>query len=216
MLRIIGCDVGIVHLGLAVIESSLGKAARVAATHLECVDVTVYTHDHLDEDRCGLPHTKELGDRVMHAVAERRPLFDQCDAVVIERQPPNGHQAVQALLHQAFREKAVLVHPAHLHRHHRDNHGLEAGSDYDQRKAHFERWAADLVGPEEWERRTRRFPRRHDIADALAIAELYGSAMRDKHQRVLEHQRRRAGWSDAARDGFAQYRYRGDDEEPQQ
>lgn len=93
--RIIGCDVGIVHLGLAVIEGSMASPSR-AALHLECVDVTHYSHDRqLNERTCSLPHTREISDRVMHAIADREDIFLSCDAVVIERQPMQGLQAVR-------------------------------------------------------------------------------------------------------------------------
>lgn len=208
--RVLGCDVGIVHLGLAVVEAHKMDCGgyQYRATHLECVDVTQYTHHHLDEATCSMPHTKEISDRVMHAVAEREELFASCNAVVIERQPVQGLQAVQALLFHHLRDRAELVHPMRLHSHHREHHGLDKDADYDQRKLHFEGWAAGWV--EEWDARTKHMPRKHDVADALALADLHLYEARAEELRVEEERARRERVKTAARDGFARYRYCGE------
>lgn len=205
--RILGCDVGIVHLGLAVIEATEDGRSR-RAVHLECVDVTEYTHRRLDADTCTLPHTREISDRVMHAVAERADLFASCDRVVIERQPMQGLQAVQALLFNHCRDRSELVHPMRLHSHHREHHGLVRGADYEQRKAHFESWAAGWV--HDWDARTRHMPRRHDVADALAIADFHLHGVREEFARREEEALRRERVRTAARDGFMRYRYQGE------
>ena len=198
-LTVLGVDIGIRHLGLAIVESA-GVGVR-CATHLECVNIMQYTHNHLPAP-CDLPHTNETADRLMHAVAERRPLFDGADVIAIERQPITGLQCIQALLFHEFRDKARLVHPNTLHARHRLR-----GLNYEERKRHFVGWASMWVRG--WESRTQYMERKHDVADALAIADLVGdehwTERADRERAVMQRASRRRAWKECGL--FDQYHH---------
>jgi len=177
-MRVIGIDVGIRHLGVA--DLLLRRGQQVVVETLELANLMTYTHRHLDEDQCSLPHTKELSDRLLHWVADRRPILDRCDLLAIERQPICGIQSVEQLLFATFRSKAVLIHPRRLHARHNCSSKTHC---YGQRKEVMEAFAKQLCGEEAWGA-VEQVSRRHDVADAVAIAHLaWEDATKDERER---------------------------------
>ena len=167
-MRIVGVDIGIKHLGLAEItQRRVGDEilSTICGFHLH--DITKYTHERVPRAACTLHHTNELGDRLQHWKQEHGYILDRADHVAIERQPITGLQCIQAFLFSTWREKAFMVHPRTLHKY------MGCGIlDYDGRKRYMEQNAAatcKALGVD-WEKCTARFARRHDVADALAIA----------------------------------------------
>lgn len=96
-----------------------------------------------------------------------------------------------------------------LHSHHREHHGLEPQADYEARKAHFEKWAAGWVM--DWNERTSLMPRKHDVADALALADLHLHGLYQAHRKAEDERVRKSRIRTAARDGFAKYYFNGED-----
>lgn len=157
---LLAVDVGIVNLAYAVLDDAEVRTFGV-------VDLTMLRHRRVPRWECGLCHGNSLSDRVAHFVQEHRPLFDDADVVLIEQQPPGGHQAVEQLLYAAFREKAHLVSPTAMHAF----YGIR-DLDYDGRKAAVEdRVIARL--PPELKRALEALERRHDVCDAVCLARFW-------------------------------------------
>ncbi len=173
-MRIVAIDVGITHLGVASVDADDAHGATVADFAL--VDITIQRHVRVSRRACTLQHGNTLCDRLAHFVQEHRETFDAADAVVIEQQPPFGHQAVEQLLFSRFRSKAHLASPVAMHAHFG---WTRAGLDYEARKRAVEQrvlGATRLLSDEQRER-LHRMPRQHDVCDAVCMA-LFWNAQR--------------------------------------
>jgi hypothetical protein len=167
----VSVDIGIQHLALLLLE--VDKSTRDhGVVWFALVDLTTFSHATRAAQRnCPLPHTRTFADWLTHLFHEYAALFDLCETVLIERQPPVGHVVVEQLLFYRFREKAVLIHP-------RTVHGFFGWSHctYDQRKAHAERVLQRHLSHSsrswllpEWDA----LSRKHDVADAYAQVVVY-------------------------------------------
>ena len=167
-MRVVGVDVGIRHLALAeVAQRWVGRQVVTSILGFHLSDITQYTHERVPEKECTLHHTNELGDRLVHWRQEHGHILDRATVVAIERQPPTGLQCVQSFLFSTYRETVCMIHPRTLHKH----HGIGI-LDYEQRKRYMEEHARRQCAAlgVDWDKSTARFSRRHDVADALAIA----------------------------------------------
>ena len=169
-MRVVGVDVGLVHLAIVVLSGDVEGA--IALEEMRLVNITRFTHGRVSEYDCVLPHTNHIADRLAHFWQEHGDLFDEADLVAVEQQPPMGLVAVEAFLMAKCRAVCEIVSPRALHGW---VFGARHGKDYEQRKVEMEMHAAALCtrlsgDPTRWDRATRDLPRRHDVADALAIA----------------------------------------------
>lgn len=151
LMRVVGVDVGYRNLGLA--EYTYTGNGEGHLSFKKRIDISEYAC----RPNCRLHHSSHSADYISHFIANYSDLFESAEAVVIERQPPGGLQAVEALLYSALRGKAVLVNPISLHKHFQYDH-----LDYEERKEEAVR-IAGLSGP----------GRLHDIADAVLLARYY-------------------------------------------
>jgi hypothetical protein len=177
-ITITAVDIGIVHLAYvtARIEFDLSQPERqfTAITeysnfellHCNLVDITNLPHTRITRNVCRLHHSNDLFDRVQHMLQEYPTPFKVCDKLLLERQPPCGHTAVEQLLFGQYREKAILIHPRSMHAF------LGIGHlDYEGRKEATEAIATTsemahenaFIGAE----------RKHDMADAFCIIKYY-------------------------------------------
>ena len=142
-------------------------------TYIKKVDITRYTHNTVCE--CKLHHTHHITDYVLHFVHEYRNVFDSSEHVFIERQPPTGLVAVEALLFSLFREKMTLVSPNSMHKHFMIGH-----LDYEGRKKKTQAIAEPYVGALEYYQGQ---VRKHDMSDAVCILLYEFSKMKKKEGR---------------------------------
>jgi len=148
---ILGVDVGYRNLGLCTLrfdeetgETAIANRARRDITEYACGDPA-----------CPLGHTIHVADCVAHLLLD--PVFHEADVVCIERQPPGGLCAVEALIYSSLRSKAILISPNAMHRHFQINH-----LDYEERKLAVLK-ISEITG----------IGRLHDIADAYCLAKFY-------------------------------------------
>lgn len=163
---IVSVDIGIVHFALVLIECTAEYEYR-DTVWFELMDITRFPHlDAHAKQECALAHTKTIADWLGHVMFLHSELFQFADRILIERQPPQGHTAVEQLLFFQFRSKAVLVSPRSVHKF----FGWSSEIDYDRRKeksvAAFRYrlkqstrpWLLDMLDALE---------RQHDVADAF-------------------------------------------------
>lgn len=185
-LKVLSIDVGITNLGYVYSEvkiqlpesgskykahllnndytlnkENIKKCIRV----LDCnrVDITNIKHKHVQFCDCKLHHDRCIPDYLDHFVQET-PHFEECDVLIIERQPPVGITNVQDLLFKQFREKVLLISPGSIHKY----FGLPG--IYDERKEQSEKIAQAFLS--NFSKFTTN-NRKHDISDALLMTIFY-------------------------------------------
>lgn len=117
---ILSIDVGVKNLGIS-LSSCTFEFVFVELIWFETVDITRFGHKTKQEERnCqirhGLHHQKTYADYVSHLISNYQGAFDECDIILIERQPPGGYVMVEQLIFSEFRYKSVLIHPLSVHK----------------------------------------------------------------------------------------------------
>ena len=187
-------DVGLVNLGVALVEASHDEGLRC---HLaERVDITEFR---CKGGACPLRHEAIPVDWVAHLLEEYGDAFSRADVVLIERQPPGGFRCVEQLLYQACREKAVLVQPRSFQAH----FGV-GGMEYEERKRQLVYIAQRLYRGSEVAAAALAAKRAHDVADALLFA-AYHASKPDVKLALLPPRRKRA--LEDAEAHFERFRY---------
>jgi hypothetical protein len=113
---ILSIDIGIKHLAMVLIATSKTYEFK-EIIWFELVDITQFVH--LDQDskhKCKLFHTRTISDWLSHVFYLNTELFNLAEFILIERQPPQGHVAIEQLIYFNFRNKSVLVHPRSVHK----------------------------------------------------------------------------------------------------
>jgi hypothetical protein len=167
---VLSIDVGIHHMAFVLLEVEKDYS-QSTVVWFELMDITTFYHlDLQSKKQCKLFHSRTLSDWMSHIFSLNTELFDLCETVLIERQPPGGQIAVEQLLFFNYRSKAVLIHPRSVHAF------FGWTEDYEGRKRRsvqiFEH--ALEKNPRTWlkgEFATLR--RRHDISDAYTQAIFY-------------------------------------------
>lgn len=161
--RLLGVDVGIVHLALVSVTAWQDTGA-VEVTAVRLIDLTTLPCP----VGCTLRHSNNIVDRMEHLFAAHEGVFAAADEICIERQPLGGLVHVEALIYSRFRAKAQMVSPNAMHHH----FGLPR--DYDARKVATVALAAPyLTG---FQRELAAMPRVHDVADAVCLCLFYTRA----------------------------------------
>jgi hypothetical protein len=164
---ILSFDIGILHLGVCVLELDettwlTSEKLPIRVLHVDLIDITRYTHNVVSQENCMLYHSNDIGDRLYHALQEHEPQWGSVNMVLLEMQPIcGGLTNVEALLSQRYRDKVHKVSPNSMHRRFR------LSDDYDKRKIQV----VQLATP--WLKVFPKFvevERKHDIADAFVIA----------------------------------------------
>jgi len=143
-------------------------------TILDCnrVNITHVKHINVQYCNCKLLHDNCIPDYLDHFIQEHKYMFDECDILLLERQPPVGITNVQDLLFTKFRSKVVLVSPNTVHSY------FKMSSEYDTRKEESEKIANEYLNNEfQFTNQVRK----HDISDALLMIIYYYKYILDEH-----------------------------------
>jgi hypothetical protein len=128
------------------------------------IDITKVKHTKVKYCDCKLRHERCIPDYLDHFVQEYCDFFENCDILLLERQPPVGITNVQDLLFTKFRDKVLLISPNSVHKY----FGLS--SDYSERKIVSETIANEyLYNFDKFTENTRK----HDISDAMLMTIYY-------------------------------------------
>ena len=185
-LKVLSIDVGIVNLGYVYSELKLElpeqtskyKANIINNSYnlnlenikkciriLDCnrIDITNIKHKRVNTCNCKLHHDRCIPDYLDHFIQET-VYFEECDVLIIERQPPHGIQNVQDLLFKMFRHKVLLINPGSIHKY------FELNCEYSERKEKSEKIAQTYLS--NFSKFTTN-DRKHDISDALLMTIYY-------------------------------------------
>ena len=193
-LKVLSIDVGIINLGYVYAEITLTDEQIISKykSHIfndnyilnlpnikqniriiDCnrIDITKIKHSKVSINLCKLHHDRCIPDYLDHFIQET-PYFNECDILIIERQPPVGITNVQDLLFKLFREKVLLISPVSMHKYFNLPCGL-----YEIRKLKSEELSKIYL--EQFESFTKN-TRKHDISDAmLMLIYFYKIKMKD-------------------------------------
>lgn len=166
---ILSVDIGIIHFALVLLECDLEYTYK-DIIWFDLIDITRFQHlDERSKQDCKLYHSKTMTDWISHVTYLHAEVFELAEFIVIERQPPQGHTALEQLLFHQFRSKAVLVSPRSVHAF----FGWSTETDYLKRK---EKSTAILEYRLQSTNRTwlltelAQLSRQHDVADAFVQA----------------------------------------------
>ena len=185
-LKVLSIDIGIINLGYVYseVKITLPEAKSKYKAHLlnnnyllnkenikkcirvlDCnrVDITNILHKRIQTCDCKLHHDRCIPDYLDHFIQET-PHFNECDILIVERQPPVGITNVQDLLFKQFREKVLLISPGSIHKY----FGLS--TIYNERKEESEKIAETFLS--NFSKFTTN-NRKHDISDALLMTVFY-------------------------------------------
>ena len=183
-MKILAIDVGIINLGyvyaeLVIEEPADGSKYKNLLLNsiynedqftkkckvIDCnrIDIRKIKHRKVPFCVCKLHHDNCVPDYLDHFIQEL-PHFNECDILIIERQPPMGIMNVQDLLFKLFRDKVLLISPNSMHKY------FKLSSDYNERKKQSEKLSLDyLIDFENFNKQIRR----HDISDAMLMIIYY-------------------------------------------
>jgi hypothetical protein len=179
-MKVLSIDIGITNLGYCYSELEFPELTGSKYKNLklneiyneEClinyikvkfcnrVNITKMKHSFVKYCNCQLQHERCIPDYIDHFVQEHQDLFEECDILLLERQPPVGITNVQDLLFTKFRKKVLLVSPNSVHKY----FGLPG--DYNSRKIISESIALAFLS--DFEKFTLN-DRKHDISDAMLM-----------------------------------------------
>ena len=183
-MKVLSIDVGIINLGYVYAEltieepsvSSKYKNLLLNSVYnedifnknckiIDCnrIDITKIKHRKVPFCVCKLHHDRCVPDYLDHFIQEI-PHFEECDLLIIERQPPMGIMNVQDLLFKLFRDKVMLISPNSMHKF------FNLNSDYNERKIQSEKLSLNFLS--NFENFNKQI-RRHDISDAMLMLIYY-------------------------------------------
>lgn len=168
---LVSVDIGIRHLALLLLEYDKTTNTVKDLVWFELIDITKFHHlDLQSEKNCIIPHSKTISDWLQHLFHLHHELFALAKNILIERQPIQGHVAIEQLFFHQFRDKAILIHPRSVHRFFNWNRNKLS---YEQRKVEsvkilqyrLERTARPWLKSS-----YEKLERKHDISDAYIQA----------------------------------------------
>lgn len=113
---VLSIDIGIKNLAMMLLECNENYTIS-DIVWFELLDITDFCHlDRESKKTCKLFHTKTISDWLSHIFFLHKELFDLCEIILVEKQPPQGHVSVEQLIFFHFREKCVLVYPRSVHK----------------------------------------------------------------------------------------------------
>lgn len=165
---VLGIDVGIINLGLCLLECDDNYNAR-GLTSWKHIDITYMRHNKVKRCKCTLGHSNCIHDRIQHVLQEEADIFNSADFMIIEQQPPFGHVAVEQLIFAQFRSKAHLVSPVSMHK----TYGMRS-LDYNERKEYTRQFfEKSPIIQDDVKTTLCGRDRSHDVYDAYMIAEFW-------------------------------------------
>jgi len=188
---IMSIDVGITHLGLSI--GITDEAFNLIQLEwVKMIDITQYTHQYDLQDKCcGVNHSSKcFADWLQHLFLEYETLFECCNYILVEKQPPSGLVVIEQIIMFRWRDKCHLVHPRSMHSFF--NMGLKTikgNESYEKRKEKSQLIAEKSC---KWHRRAVEsysgLIRKHDVTDSICLM-LYWLFIKNKEytrQRNLE------------------------------
>ena len=174
-------DIGILHLGLAGLVFD-EEYNFVKVFGVDMINITEFVHpEGVDSTQCHLHHTKTFTDWMEHVFWTYSDIFDGVDAIIIERQPPQGIVAVEQIIFSRYRDKCELVSPNSMHKHFGIGH-----MEYGRRKEAVTNIATHYISDQTVLSEYHGFDRKHDIADAICL----GIFWLNKHHKIYAHDKR--------------------------
>lgn len=181
-MRLVAFDVGVKNLAL--VEVVLDPESLDIQSVDSVAKYNLYDRAVCDKKVCNVCRPKGLHsllaapalDGLAHVLKENDARISAADAVVIERQPPCGLVAIEAVLYTRFIAKAVLMMPQKMHRFLGIN---KLG--YEERKQKTTEEAERLLearGTQQAKVAFSCMARKHDVADALCIAACYADCIK--------------------------------------
>jgi len=173
-LKVLSIDIGIINLGYVYSEITFNVPQTSKYKNLvlnknyvfnegikiiDCdrIDITKIKHLRVKRECCKLHHDNCIPDYLDHFIQECG-YFDECNILILERQPPVGITNVQDLLFKLFRNKVILISPNSVHKY------FSLNRDYIVRKTESISIASKyLTNLKKWESNNRK----HDMSDAL-------------------------------------------------
>ena len=210
-LKVLSIDIGITNLGYVYSQFNINLdfgskykakiynddyATLMENSHkdimiLDCdrVDITQVKHRKVPFCVCKLHHDRCIPDYLDHFIQETS-YFQECDILLLERQPPVGITNVQDLLFKQFRDKVKLVSPASIHKYFK-----LPGGEYNARKQLSEQLSLRYL--QNFTAFTKNI-RRHDIADAMLMTIYHYKMYKEK---LIEN------YDDQTVNDFEQFRF---------
>ena len=195
-LKVLSIDIGITNLGFIYTHISLPDLSKsckyknkilnkkyttnenVSVIDCNRIDITKVKHSFVKYCDCKLRHERCIPDYLDHFVQEYSDYFNDCDILLLERQPPVGITNVQDLLFTRFREKVLLISPNSVHKY----FGLSG--KYETRKIESEKIASEYLT--NFKSFTTNI-RKHDISDSLLMVLYYYKNRMDSHIETTEY-----------------------------
>jgi hypothetical protein len=206
--RILSIDIGIKNLGISVSIANEDFMLR-EILFIDLIDITTFVHpEGVKKKDCKLQHTKSVADWLDHIFVFHSMFFDQCDYILIERQPPLGLVAVEQLIFSKYRNKAFLVHPCSMHKYFRIGN-----LDYEGRKNETEKICLMHLGSEALVEKYNNYNRKHDIADSVCLMLFWLYQARIKYEEEKRREKERnikltmIGSNMTMNEWFDQFRY---------
>lgn len=184
--RILSIDIGVKNLGMSVTIANEDFTLR-EIVFVELIDITTFLHlDGVKTKDCHIQHTKSVADWLEHIFLYHSMFFDQCEYILIERQPPQGLVVVEQLIFSRYRNKAVLVHPCSMHKY------FNIGQiDYEARKSATEKICLMTLKNEEQIEKYHKYARKHDIADSVCLMLFWLHQQRFKYEEEKRRERQK-------------------------
>ena len=184
---VLSIDIGIVNLGFTYAKIEYPKLSGSRYKNLksnevyqfvksinviDCnrIDITKIKHKRVQICDCKLHHDRCIPDYLDHFIQECK-YFEECDVLLLERQPPVGITNVQDLLFTKFRDKVIMISPNSVHKYFNLNHC------YDDRKEQSEKLSNVYLSQF---LNFQKHLRKHDIADAMLMILYYYKIELDK------------------------------------
>ena len=158
MMKIISIDIGIFNLGMIVVEldNDYNIIDWELITKVNIQDLCLMCRN----PKCNLPHEKTFSDYINHFINKYYTLFNECDYILLERQPPTGFIVIQELILDKFRNKSILINPRSVHKFH--NIGQY---NYEERKELSVNISKEFMKDDF--NKLSKYGRQHDISDAV-------------------------------------------------
>lgn len=190
-IKILSIDIGIVNLGYIYCEINLNvplphqtkyknllfnksynETIQQNIKIIECnkINITHMKHNRVPYHLCKLHHDNCIPDYIDHFIQETSH-FENCDIILLERQPPVGITNVQDLIFKLFREKSVLISPNAVHKY------FNLNNEYTIRKTESEKIASSYLT--NFTKFTNN-DRKHDMSDALLMVLYYYKTQLDE------------------------------------
>ena len=158
MMKIISIDIGIFNLGMVVVQldNDYNITLWELVTKVNIQDLCLRCHN----PECNLPHEKTFSDYINHFINKYYNSFNECDYILLERQPPLGFIVIQELILDKFRNKSILINPRSVHKFHNIS-----TYNYEERKELSVNITRNAMKDDF--NKLSKYSRQHDISDAV-------------------------------------------------